>query len=86
MEFWYDASSEDGSSGGLKGKMAPGDAHPYLALFYLGLIFGKFRFLRSKPEKLRGYGKFFRFKRWNRWIILARTGSWLARSCHQRRL
>ena len=21
--------------GGLKGKMAPGDAHPYLALFYL---------------------------------------------------
>lgn|GEM_PF-5282180 len=25
-------------SGGLKGKMAPGDAHPYLALFYLKLF------------------------------------------------
>ena len=24
--------------GGLKGKMAPGDAHPYLALFYLILL------------------------------------------------
>jgi hypothetical protein len=24
--------------GGLKGKMAPGDAHPYLALFYLVYI------------------------------------------------
>ena len=24
--------------GGLKGKMAPGDAHPYLALFYLGFL------------------------------------------------
>ena len=30
--------ADDGSSGGLKGKTAPGDAHPYLALFYLGLI------------------------------------------------
>ena len=28
--------ADDGSSGGLKGKTAPGDAHPYLALFYLG--------------------------------------------------
>ena len=27
--------ADDGSSGGLKGKTAPGDAHPYLALFYL---------------------------------------------------
>ena len=25
----------DGSSGGLKGKKAPGDAHPYLVLFLL---------------------------------------------------
>ena len=27
--------ADDGSSGGLKGKTAPGDAHPYLAPFYL---------------------------------------------------
>ena len=27
------ASREHGSSGGLKGNKAPGDAHPYLALF-----------------------------------------------------
>ena len=27
------ASLEHGSSGGLKGNKAPGDAHPYLALF-----------------------------------------------------
>ena len=37
-------------SGGLKGKMALGDAHPYLALFYLVLILTK----RKAPPIFRG--------------------------------
>lgn len=35
LEFLIFVASPIGSSGGLKGKMASGDAHPYLTLFYL---------------------------------------------------
>lgn len=38
-------------TGGLKGKTAPGDAHPYLALFYclkLGVYTSLLKFIRNK--------------------------------------
>ena len=38
MEFLIATLHRYGSSGGLKGNKAPGDAHPYLALFYLGFL------------------------------------------------